>query len=108
MVAYTLIEVCFIWDSKISLGFREGSARSDSKCRCLDVCMATLTLEGSADQANNGSLEEGEQLVATGEGDDVLIGEPPGVRQPRTCCGRCAAIVQVCSKHRYERVWRFK
>ena len=67
--------------------------------------MATLTLEGSADQAEDGPLEEGEQLVAAGEEDDILIGEPPGSRahQPGSCCEQCAAIVQAYSKHRYER-----
>ena len=102
--------MCFIWDSKTSLEFRPLAGLVEATVlthRLLDVCMATLTLEGSADQAENGSLEieEGEQLVAAGEGDDILIGEPPGSRahQPRSGCEQCAAIVQAYSKHRYER-----
>ena len=69
--------------------------------------MATLTLEGSADQdqADNGSLnEEGEDLVTWG--DDERESGAAGDQQPRTiaqCCKRCATIVQVYSKHRYER-----
>jgi hypothetical protein len=66
--------------------------------------MASLTLEGSADQAGNGSLkehEEEEQLIA----DD---GEPPGGGVERRwtmaqCCRQCAAMIQVYSKHRYKR-----
>ena len=70
--------------------------------------MATLTLEGSADQdqADNGSLqEEGEDLVTWGD-DERESAAAAGGQQPRTiaqCCKRCATIVQVYSKHRYER-----
>ena len=105
MVSYMLRCVLF-GIPKLHLSFATAGRVGEATVltyRCLDVCMmATLTLEGSADQAENGPLEEGEHV---GEGDDILIGEPPGSRahQPGSCCERCAAIVQAYSKHRYER-----
>ena len=63
--------------------------------------MATLTLEGSADQT-----VDGDSLKEVGDREHFESGHMHHGVQQRTiaqCCRQCAAIVQVYSKHRYER-----
>ena len=56
--------------------------------------MATLKLEGSADQpVDSDSLKEGDDRESCESGQQGTIAQ---------CCRQCATIVQIYSKHRYE------